>query len=299
MFRLHSILFFSFFASSQVQVTEIDNLTYRNTPLRDVSGKVNTIVNGYLKEVAQQANRTGNCNERRLRYLLAKRIGTGFVSEIEKEIESDKTIDQVFTKRKNSIYRDFKIYEAPGIFAINFGSLLNVNGFIVGTDKIGHFLGTGFSYYKRVHYRGKTVGQALAFGEKTERTYYGMMLNGVYSYGDLAANYDGFKFWERVIGSAEKDAAEPYLRCQDNRWVQNDTFDIADYINSAWDEGINCNRYRSKKMLRKVTRRMTLLENTNHATYVCPIAPQECDSLIERYGEAANSVITPACFNRN
>lgn len=296
MVRFHVMVLLCLFTSSSVQLTEIDNLTHRDHPLKDIRTEVNQLVNGYLREVIGKENAKHSCNERAFLNSLAKRIGTGFISEIEKEIEGDESIDQVFTKRKESIYRDFNFFEAPGLFFINFGSLINVNGFIIGTDKLGHFLGTGFSYYKIIYYHGKNIRHALAHGEKTERTYYGILLNGVYSYADLSANLDGLRFWERVIGFDESNAAKPYVRCHNNQWVQNATFDIADYVNAAWDEGINCNRYRTNKMLRKVSRRISMLEQVKHTPYQCPIAKDACVALISHYQDAASSVLTPACF---
>lgn len=291
MLRAHA-LFFGLFCSL-AHATEIDNLTHRFTPLRDVRAEVNQIVNGYFDEVIDIANEKKSCDEKAFLIPLSKRIGTGFVSAIEKEIQNNPSIDQAFTKRQESIYRDFNFFEAPGIFFTDLASLIKVNSVIIGTDKLGHFLGTGFSYYKRLHYKGKDIARVLKYGERTERLYYGMLINGVYSYADLAANIDGLSFWERIIGN-ENQQKTPYVRCEDNHWSINSQFDIAEYINSAWDEGINCSRYRSERLLHKVLRRTTYLGNKS--PYYCPITPQECESLMTRYGEIAHSVITPACF---
>lgn len=226
---------------------------------------------------------------------LAKRIGTGFVSNIEKEIENNKSIDQAFTKRRNSIFQDFRFYQAPGIYFTGLASLINVNGVLIGTDKLGHFLGTGFSYYKRLHYKAKSYLQVLKYGEHTERTYYGLMLNGVYSYADLAANIDGLGFWEEVIGTESiRNKSMPYVRCEDNKWSINKAFDIGRYVNPAWDEGINCSRYSNKKMSIKVANRIKKLGSKN--IQECSITPEECGKLIARYPTSAYSVLNPKCM---
>lgn len=289
-------LFLSFF-SLVTTATEIDNLTHRSTQLRDVSPEVNAIVNGYFSEIITTANQKKSCDEKTFLDLLAKRIGTGFISKIEKEIENDPSLDQAFTKRRNSIYRDFRFYEAPGIFFTSLASLININGILIGTDKLGHFLGTGYAYYKRMHYKGKTHAQVLKYGERTERTYYGLMLNGVYSYADLAANIDGLSFWERVLGTSEQTKVlAPYVRCENNQWVQNAEFYITDYINNAWDEGTNCNRYRNKRMHKKVVARISEVEASSKLQYQCRISQEECSTLIARYGDSAHSVLTQECF---
>lgn len=296
MLRHHALLL-CLFSALAIHTTEIDNLTNRFTPLRDVRAEVNQIVNGYISEVVHIANQRKSCDEKTYLIPLSKRIGTGFVSKIEKEIQNDPSIDQVVTRRQESIFQDFSFFEAPGIFFTDLASLIKVNDVIVGTDKLGHFLGTGFSYYKRIHYKGKSLLEVLKYGDRTERLYYGMLINGVYSYADLAANLDGLSFWERVIGDHKQEPA-PYVRCMDNHWSVNAPFDIADYINSAWDEGINCNRYRSQRLLGKVMHRITRLEIQNARSYQCPIMPAECQNMIERYGEIAQSIITPLCFSK-
>ncbi len=282
--------------SFAMHATEIDNFTHRALPLRDIRNEINNIVNGYFYEIIDIANQKNSCDEKAFLVPLAKRIGTGFVSNIEKEIQNNHAIDQAFTKRRDSIYQDFRIYQAPGIFITGLASLINVDGILIGTDKLGHFLGTGFSYYKRLHYKDKSLKEVLKYGDRTERTYYGLMLNGVYSYADLAANIDGLSFWERVIGTGQQDKTlSPYVRCENNQWSINSTFDIGDYLSRAWDEGINCNRYRNEKMHRKVLRRLNKL-GFQTITTQCPISVDECQSLIERYQENARGVLNPACF---
>src|SRR6476661_8091923 len=72
----------------------------------------------------------------------------------------------------------------------------------LGTDKVGHFLEQGYEYYQTYRQNEAAgvdaptcVQRALAVGVHQEKTIFGLMLIGVYSNADLAANYAGFKFF--------------------------------------------------------------------------------------------------------
>ena len=47
---------------------------------------------------------------------------------------------------------------------------------------------------------------------------------GVMSYGDLAANFNGMRFWNHILGK-RKDILNqdlgPYVKCKDRKWVVN------------------------------------------------------------------------------
>lgn len=282
--------------SYQSFATEVDNITHRHTSLRDSRSGVNRLVNNYIADAVALANRKQTCDPWTFMRPLAKRIGTGFISNVEKDIMDNTSFDIAYTKRKESIYRDFSIFEGLANFFTGLGPLIRVNDYVIGIDKLGHFLGTGFLYFERMYHDGKTYADILRFGEKTERSYFGLALTGVYSYADLAANIDGFDFWERMMGFGDKANMQPYVGCENNRWVVHAMFDIADYINPAWDEAENCSRFRTKKMSYKVARRISALEVAAHQSYGCPVSISRCASMIERYGDAARSVITPKCL---
>ena len=44
----------------------------------------------------------------------------------------------------------------------------------------------------------EAVQQAVKWGQKTERTYFGLWVSGVYSNADLYANYAGMKFYDAL-----------------------------------------------------------------------------------------------------
>lgn len=295
MLRIISIIITLSFSAS-LRVTEVDNVTDRFVSLRDARFEVNRIVAGYFHDAIITANKKNSCDPWNFLNALSDRIGSGFYANIERDAAKDANIDKHLTKRKDSIYRDFTILESPGIFVAHFGHLIRIGDTVIGVDKLGHFLSTGFSYFKRMYRDGMSFEQILKFGEKTERTYFGLAFTGIYSYADLAANIDGFRFWERVLGYGPEASAEPFIKCKNNQWFQNAHFDCSDYVNEAWDEGINCSRFRTKKMKRKVDERLQKLERERGGKFTCPIAREACSTMIARYQESAQSVISPLCF---
>lgn len=82
---------------------------------------------------------------------------------------------------------------------------VNLFGSQLGTDKIAHIFQQGYTYYKIVE-RAKAKGladeiavqKAIRWGQMTERTYYGNLISGLYSNGDLAANFAGMKFYQNL-----------------------------------------------------------------------------------------------------
>jgi hypothetical protein len=90
----------------------------------------------------------------------------------------------------------------PGV-ALTISPTVNLYGSEFGTDKIAHIFQQGYTYY-RIYRRGLAEGatsaeataRAVRWGQKSERTFYGTLVAGVYSNGDLAANYAGLKFYQ-------------------------------------------------------------------------------------------------------
>ncbi|WP_022941513.1 hypothetical protein [Psychromonas hadalis] len=72
----------------------------------------------------------------------------------------------------------------------------------LGMDKLGHLFNEGFQYYllyQRAKQSGATDREALQkavnWGMKTEDSYYGSWVSGIYSNADMASNYAGLHFY--------------------------------------------------------------------------------------------------------
>jgi hypothetical protein len=95
------------------------------------------------------------------------------------------------------------IYIAELIDYATLSPTVRLYGVEFGTDKIDHMFQQGYKYYRL--YRDAVRGgrtpeeaqkQAVKWGQMTERTYYGLLVSGVYSNADLAANFAGLRFYQ-------------------------------------------------------------------------------------------------------
>jgi hypothetical protein len=121
-------------------------------------------------------------------------------------------------------------------------------GVDLGTDKIGHLFQEGYEYYTRYTDARKlgmdeaaAIASAIQYGVDQERGLYGVMTTGVYSNGDLAANYAGFKFYRNLfheVRIGERTIA-PIVRRDGARWIVDPDRDTADLLEPFISEHLN------------------------------------------------------------
>jgi hypothetical protein len=121
-------------------------------------------------------------------------------------------------------------------------------GIDLGTDKIGHFFQEGYEYYTRyadVRERGMdeaaAIASAIQFGVSEERGLYGIMTTGIYSNGDLAANYAGFKFYRNLLHEVRigERTFAPILRREGARWIVDPDRDTSELLKPFISEHLN------------------------------------------------------------
>jgi hypothetical protein len=132
--------------------------------------------------------------------------------------------DEAQTKYKDA-FLSYNLFVAP---------VMKVDGFLVGTDKIGHFVEIGYLYFCRDH-KGMMPDVSVpdfwvnpdgTFVDASESGTLGLQgPSGVYSNGDLAANKSGEQFYIDLWKN-------PRMR-----------FDIHNYISDKWNEGSNPSYY--------------------------------------------------------
>ena len=139
------------------------------------------------------------------------------------------------------------------VIALTISPTVNLYGSEFGTDKIAHIFQQGYTYYKT--YRSalkngatpKEAGfRAVSWGQKSERTFYGMLVAGVYSNGDLSANYAGLKFYEGLthpvrIGESTRPAI---MELQDGFWNLRNNPNIKEvllkpFVSDHFNEALN------------------------------------------------------------
>lgn len=109
-------------------------------------------------------------------------------------------------------------------------SLLKVHDKYIGSDKIGHFIGMGYLYY--LTYRAQRLAgechedavsntvQIGKYGPISENFLVGMIPTGIYSNGDMAANYLGMKFFISLTNPVTLQGCQypPMLERDGNYW---------------------------------------------------------------------------------
>lgn len=294
--RLFLSCFISFLLSSGLCSSEIDSFTDRDPLMKDATAHINRIINGYFANALQIANKARSCDQSVVNKALNKQIRGLLWSPIENAVTTSLSIDKRQSPVHTSVYQDFDAIESPTLAIANLGVLFRLGRFYVGSDKLNHFLQLGYDLFERHHLWRQPLQQVIDWSSWTEATYYGIWTTGIYSYGDLASNYDGLLFWERVTGTNLAPGKSPYFSCKNNVWRLNDAFEIRDFVTAAWDEGINCNAYKTPVMAQKVKARVALLEQKSGVRLQCPIEPKYCADMIDHYGEVARHIITSECF---
>lgn len=182
----------------------------------------------------------------------------------EKNIKDGQPITFV-PKRRNNIYAyaGFHRLISPSYFV--FCSSLKMFGVYLGVDKLGHMFNQGYEYYVQYHQglsENKSSEDSLSavveWGESTERGTYGTLVDGVYSNGDLAANFSGFHFYENILNPVTigDKVHPPILTIRDDFRVEfnsqhpiEDRQLLAPFISQHLNEAINPSHYEKLQRL--------------------------------------------------
>ena len=108
---------------------------------------------------------------------------------------------------------------------------------------------------------------------------------GVMSYGDLAANFNGMRFWNHILNKNEDILGRPlgpYVLCENNKWVQGKSIDWKNYIDESFDESINCSLFREEIMVKKVRERIKAIPFDGIKNLSCPIAKNKLKKMVEK-----------------
>ena len=145
-----------------------------------------------------------------------------------------------------SDYLRMSLYRRPLFpYILPMARTVQVGGIRMGADKFGHMLGMSRPYYRRYQRwrrRGKSIEEAVAravrWGARAETRIVGGLVDGVVSYADLEANYQGLELARRFC-----EGSEPYLESTDSGWLQVRPIEMQDFINPGFDETYNINYF--------------------------------------------------------
>jgi len=263
-------LIFIFFFSI-ASAGEVDNFYAWEKPIKDSCRIFNAYLNGKIRETLDKVNEDESylsknaCEDVALRIMDA--LGATWYlfyhsgalnTDMELWAEENPEIDRVprFSESLNAYYKQ-SIY-APGMTYFGFWPTvidvtINVNSVYFGTDKISHFLGSGYEYYKiYLAVREKTDSEnrarfgAIKWGIGMENSILGIHSVRVFSYADLEANYQGLIM---AIGFCQGN--RPNIVFNGSKWVLEKPVDFKNFVNPNWDETFNSSAF-TEKLLKEV-----------------------------------------------
>ena len=224
----------------QAEAFETDQFTPPPTPLFDMGPELNELVLGYIKKAIEETNtKLKSADAKQKKKLLSEAYIAGRVNraacpvlkmlcEPETWALESSNKDQLRHFRPSIEDSIYWLAYSPVPFSFVFDSpTVNFLGTYLGTDKIGHMFGQGYGYYKiymKNVDRGATDKEArkkaVAHGVMQENTYFGTMIDGVYSNGDLSADYAGLTFYLNLTREVRigDQTLSPILKAQDDQW---------------------------------------------------------------------------------
>ncbi|MBF0361635.1 MAG: hypothetical protein HQK49_11525 [Oligoflexia bacterium] len=233
----------------------------------DIADSVDILNQHYNQVIQRRIDRINNGRFNKTCHNVATQIGKEFIRGIEKETQTwvmeNEDIDRIprYNVSKYSYWKD-SIYSRSIVHLVAIAPTLNVNGIHMGTDKLSHFFILGFSYYLKYLLDTKNQGleepdynnsqsvaefnsekkrlftRAIKIGMSTEKGILGKLPTGVYSFGDLEANFQGLTFYYSLC-----DGPKPYLKVVDGNWVMTRPLDLREYVNPYLDETYNHSVY--------------------------------------------------------
>ncbi|MCH2042235.1 MAG: hypothetical protein MK185_16510 [Saccharospirillaceae bacterium] len=254
-----------------VDAAEVDQFT-QLTGLDDSSEIIAQEVNRRMRLAVDKANsafprplqhkkihhiKRPQCDINRLYGQLQYQLARPLVGQLESFAEQSPQVDRRRVSFSDSIYQDYLPKEAPTlVLSERIAAVIKVNGVEIGSDKLGHFFTEGHSYFEVTNRLREGTEFGFLFGDWSESLYYGAQTTGVFSYADLTANFNGLRFWNRILANQpdplNQQTVIPYIRCENRRWVVNNPFDFDGYIDSGWNEAVNCSAFRTAQLLQKV-----------------------------------------------
>jgi len=279
---------------------ETDTFSKRYEALADGSEIINERANQYIQNSIKALNaQDHNCSENLLYKELRKYFNNHTKGRLAIDINEDDAIPRRMVILGESVYKSWRPWDGMGMgltlakrSGLTVSSVVKVGNEIVGADKFEHFFGQGFYYFTDGYLEEKGAIRAIKKGIAKEKTILGgnKIGNGVFSYGDLAANFNGMRFWNHILQSREDVLGSdhnlgPYINCENYKWVQVKKLDFRDYIDASMDEAINCSKFPAKATSERFVREV------NDLGMKCPIDPKKVEELSAKYGKMAKWII--------
>ncbi len=262
--------------------------------LEDANDLMTRESNRMLKEKLAQINQKGSCESmkeedlyKNLREVFANHRSGKLIKDVlytDKyptiKIPLDDSIYGPWSVLNGFLLGRKKASESPLALA----PLIKVGDVVVGTDKLEHLFGMGYQYFDRHYLRGHTLRRVLKRGIFFEKTILGgnVLATGVFAYADLAANFNGMRFWNHMLQKRDDVLGKehnigPYIECHSGKWTQVKSIDYTEYMDLSSDESMNCSKFASRGGVKKYKEYL----RKNQAT--CPRRPDLFSDLQRKY----------------
>jgi hypothetical protein len=220
---------------------ETDQFTSRLTPLADSTELLDRRVNQTIEDLVENWNGPRN-DWKAVQYVYNDIGGRHWVDKIERWAMNSEAVERLQPSRYDSIYQGHPLWatRVAGLFGV--GPTIKLNGQLIGSDKLGHFLSQGRKFYRR-YLKYLDEARAAEHSAYTERALFGQMTTGVYSNADLVANYEGYRFYRSLFEDDIIPGKPAILAWAEDGWVIQRPFTWADHVNEYWDEALNINHY--------------------------------------------------------
>ncbi len=244
---LPALLLLAPFAAS---ATETDQYLTWGVELADSTEPFNRFLNEQVEAFLVKANKRGwkNRSREELTQDLYLYLFQGLhMSRLRGWLRHSEEVDRYPDKSVSYLrYQRMSIYRAPSFpYILPMARTVRLNNVYLGIDKIGHVFGFGRRYYKRyLRYRAKGLSdeeateRVIRWGIHLETTFVGTLVDGIFSRGDLEADYQGFLLAKNLCGGDD-----PHVVQQDGRWTLVRPIDIRPYITPQFDESYNRSSY--------------------------------------------------------
>lgn len=302
----HLIQAFSLLLTISAFGAETDHFTDAEKVLPDESQVINNLANSYVLEVLAEQNAETNCDdslesEKRLYTLLKKYFANHSKGVLAKELLKGELVATNVIPLKQSVYQNWSIgngfllgRKKAAQSPLALAPMIRVGEQKIGTDKLEHMFGMGFRYFSSHYLKGKSIEKVLKNGILKEKTILGgnVLATGVFSYADLAANFNGMRFWNHMLQRRDDILGKaynlgPYIECRNNKWVAVKAIDFRDYVDASMDESINCSNFANRKGLRKFQAAIKEIDPAN----TCPMNPELRSEMIFRYQNLSHWII--------
>jgi len=238
--------------SSPVYASETDQYMVWGRELEDSAPELNEWMNEQLDEFMDIVQTNAKWRD-----ATAEELTVGYYrymfrnllyAKIRAFFRHSETIDTYPPRKEVSTwqYQRSSVYRGRSFpYILPMARTIRVGEVYLGTDKISHMLGYGRRYfvqYLKFRKRGLSETEArekvIRWGLRRELSVVGRVVDGIASYGDAEANYQGM---EMAIAMCQGD--DPLFVQTDNGWKRVRRVDIVNYITPNLDETYNNNHY--------------------------------------------------------